>query len=70
MLIIIGATVFIGVVWEFIEFLAEVTLTTYLQDTLNVSYGFMGNLEDTITDLLMDILGATSLAGLFLQKNK
>lgn len=70
MLIIVGSTVFIGVVWEFVEFLAEAILTTYLQDMLNVSYGFMGNLEDTIVDLLMDILGAISLAGLFLRKNR
>ena len=70
MLIIVSATVFIGVVWEFLEFLAEVILTTYLQNILNVSYGFMGNLEDTIVDLLMDILGAITLAGLFLKKNR
>lgn len=57
LLIITGATIFIGVIWEFSEYIA----TYFLSDYLYSNYGIvccMGDLNDTINDLLMDIIGA------------
>lgn len=64
-LILISITVFIGVIWEFSEYLA----TNFFGDYLYYKYKViccMGNLDDTITDLLMDILGATTFVLVFL----
>jgi len=57
LLIITGATVFIGVIWEFSEYIATAFLSNYLYN----NYGIiccMGNLSDTVNDLTMDIIGA------------
>src|SRR3989338_6979065 len=66
MLIIVGATMLIGVVWEFTEYTAD----HIIKPPLRAAYGpkvpnFMGDLDDTISDLLLDTLGAMFLAGLF-----
>ncbi len=64
-LIIVSVTVFIGVVWEFSEYLA----TGFFGDYLYNKYGAvccMGNLDDTISDLLMDTLGASLFTAFFL----
>ena len=55
-LIITGATVFIGVIWEFSEYIATVLLSDYLYNHGIICC--MGNLNDTVNDLAMDILGA------------
>ena len=69
-LIIVGATVFIGVIWEFAEHLANQTLIEPAQKYLDVNAYFMGDLQDTVLDLLMDILGALTLCPfIFLSKN-
>lgn len=60
LLVIVGAAVFIGVVWEFAEYIANQTLTEPFYRWSGVRGYFMGDLQDTISDLLMDILGATS----------
>ena len=57
-LIIAGTTVFIGVIWEFAEFIANQTLIDFVYDKFRVRTYFMGDLNDTVLDLLMDILGA------------
>ena len=57
-LIILGATSFIGVTWEFAEYIANQTLTEPFYRYFQVHVYFMGDLNDTVNDLLMDILGA------------
>ena len=56
-LIVVGATVFIGVVWEFSEYIANQTLIEPLYRWFGIKGYFIGDLPDTINDLLMDILG-------------
>lgn len=65
-LIIIGATMFIGVVWEFAEYIANQTLVEPFYKYLEVRVYFMGDLNDTINDLTMDMLGAGLFAWLHL----
>ena len=57
-LIILGAVSFIGVTWEFAEYLASQTLIEPIYRIFGFRTYFIGNLDDTINDLLMDILGA------------
>lgn len=57
-LIIVGATLFIGVVWEFAEFIANQILIEPFYRWFGLRTYFMGDLKDTITDLLMDTLGS------------
>ncbi|MDP3696752.1 MAG: hypothetical protein Q8R55_01845 [Candidatus Taylorbacteria bacterium] len=57
-IIVVGATVFIGVVWEFAEFIANQTLIEPVYRWFGVRGYFMGDLQDTVNDLLMDITGA------------
>lgn len=57
-LIILGVVSFVGVTWEFVEYIANVVLSPIIYDLFAVKTYFMGNLNDTINDLLMDILGA------------
>ena len=63
-LIVVGAVTFIGVVWEFAEYLASQTLVEPLYKYFQIKAYFIGNLDDTINDLLMDILGALVFIGL------
>lgn len=64
-LIILGVVSFIGVTWEFAEYIANVVLSPIIYKLFAVKTYFMGDLSDTINDLLMDILGA-GLFGLIL----
>ncbi len=57
-LIILGAVSFIGVTWEFAEYIANQTLIEPFYKYFQLHVYFMGDLNDTINDLLMDILGA------------
>ena len=59
-LIIVGAVSFIGVVWEFAEYLAGQTLIEPIYEHFKIRAYFIGDLDDTINDLLMDIIGALS----------
>ena len=63
-LILVGAVSFIGVVWEFTEYLASQTLIEPMYKYLHIRAYFIGDLDDTINDLLMDILGALSFMSL------
>lgn len=57
-LIIIGAVSFIGIVWEFAEYLASQTLIESIYEQFKIRAYFIGDLDDTINDLLMDVVGA------------
>ena len=70
LLIIVGVTVFIGVAWEFAEYIANQTLIEPVYIYFKVHAYFMGDLDDTVSDLLMDILGATTLSLLHLRRRR
>ena len=57
-LIVLGVVSFMGIAWEFTEYLANTILSPLIYDQLAIKTYFMGDLDDTINDLLMDILGA------------
>lgn len=57
-LIIVGAVTFIGVIWEFGEYIANQTLVNPIYSMFHIKTYFMGDLDDTLNDLLMDIIGA------------
>lgn len=67
-LIIVGAVSFIGVVWEFAEYTAAQTLIKPLYNNFGFQVYFIGDLDDTIKDLLMDIIGAFSWLTIFRKK--
>lgn len=67
-LIIVGAVSLIGVTWEFAEYIANQTLTEPLYNNFGVRTYFIGDLDDTLNDLLMDILGALSWLAIFRKK--
>ncbi len=56
-LIIVGAVSFIGIVWEFAEYLSSQTLIEPLYNNFGIRAYFIGDLDDTINDLLMDVVG-------------
>lgn len=53
-----GATVLIGVLWEFAEYIANQTLINWTYQTFKIKVYFMGDLKDTMLDLSMDIIGS------------
>ncbi len=57
-LAIVGATTFIGVMWEFAEYTAAQTLIEPLYNNFGIRAYFIGDLDDTIKDLYMDVVGA------------
>ena len=57
-LIILGVVSFIGVTWEFAEYLAGQILIEPIYRNFGIRTYFIGDLNDTINDLLMDVLGA------------
>lgn len=63
-LVIVSTVTFIGVVWEFTEYIAGQTLIEPMYKYFQIKAYFIGNLDDTINDLLMDILGATAWLGI------
>ena len=67
-LIVVGAVSFIGIMWEFAEYLAALTLIEPLYDNFGFRAYFIGDLDDTINDLLMDILGALVWLAVFRKK--
>ena len=68
-LIIIGTVSFIGVVWEFAEYLASQILIEPIYSNFGIRAYFIGDLDDTINDLLLDILGAFSWLAIFRKRN-
>ena len=57
-LALVGVVSFIGVVWEFAEYIASLTLIEPIYNNFGIRTYFIGGLDDTMSDLLMDILGA------------
>lgn len=56
-LIIISMTVFFGVIWEFFEYLITQIFGDYLLKNFN-KICCIGNLDDTIEDLFIDLAGS------------
>lgn len=69
-LILAGTVTFIGVVWEFAEYLAAQTLIEPLYNNFGFRAYFIGDLDDTINDLLMDIMGTFSWLILITYRNR
>ena len=72
-LIVVSATILIGVTWE----LAEYDANHIIRPRLQAVYGynkvpdFQGDLDDTMKDILMDIFGGLIMAGFFVKvKNR
>ena len=55
--ILTGTTVFIGVIWEFSEYIANQTLIDFFYRQFHIRAYFMGDLDDTVKDLRNDALG-------------
>lgn len=66
-LILVGVTIFVGVVWEFAEYIANQTLTEPIYSNFKIHFYFIGDLDDTINDLAMDVLGALVFSTLWLK---
>ena len=71
-LILVGAVMFIGVVWEFFEYILNQTAREAFHNAFKVRLNFMGDMNDTMIDLLMDMLGGftVALVSLFLKKRR
>lgn len=67
LLILVGATVFIGVVWEFVEYIANQTLIEPFYRWFQIRAYFMGDLNDTVKDLLNDTMGGLISSLIFLK---
>lgn len=69
-LVVVGCAAFIGVVWEFCEYLANQILSDWIFQKWQFRTYFIGDLDDTLNDLLMDILGALALSFHFFGRSK
>lgn len=67
-LIAAALTLSIGVVWEFAEYVGYKTLTQPIYDNFKYRFYFMGDLDDTIQDLAMDLIGGLVFLTLYLPK--
>ena len=63
--IIISAVIFVGAMWEITEYVATKTLGNYLYENYRIIC-CIGNLDDTIGDLAIDITGAITFVSAFL----
>jgi uncharacterized membrane protein YjdF len=61
-LIIVGTTTLIGVVWEFSEYTANIVISPMIYKWFAVKTYFMGDLDDTVSDLLMDVFGSLAFS--------
>lgn len=57
-LMIVALTVAVGVFWEMAEYVGGKKLSQPIYDVFHYRVYFMGDLDDTIQDLVMDTLGA------------
>lgn len=62
LLTIVALTVAVGVFWEMAEYVGNKKLSQPIYDVFHYRVYFMGNLDDTIQDLVMDTLGAAAFA--------
>lgn len=60
LLLIVGVSLIVGVLWEFMEFAITNMAGTYFAERLHQEC-CIGSLADTLKDLIMDSLGATTL---------
>lgn len=67
-IIIAGATILVGVLWEFAEYIANQTLMELTYKYFGIRAYFMGDLNDTIADLLLDTLGSLAFIALSLKR--
>lgn len=67
-LLVIGASIFVGVFWEFAEYIANQTLIEPFQKWFGIKAYFMGDLNDTVVDLMMDTMGAITTCLFILRK--
>lgn len=63
-LIVVGATLFVGVTWEFAEYIANQILIEPFYRWFGIRAYFIGDLQDTINDLVMDMFGALAFMSL------
>lgn len=69
-LILVGSTIFIGVIWEFAEYMANQILIDPFYRWFHIRAYFMGDLNDTVKDLADDIIGAFTFSIIFLRPRK
>lgn len=67
--IIVSATIFVGAMWEITEYITTEMLSNYLYKTYQIVC-CIGNLNDTISDLAIDITGAITFVLSFLNPLK
>lgn len=67
--IVVSAVIFVGAMWEIAEYIATKTFGSYLYETYQVVC-CIGNLDDTIGDLAIDITGAITFVSVFLNPLK
>ncbi len=61
--VIVALTMAVGVTWEFAEYIGNKLLTEPIYQAYDFHFYFMGDLDDTVADLLMDALGAIIFVG-------
>ena len=67
--IIVSAVIFVGAMWEITEYISTEIFGNYLYETYRIIC-CIGNLDDTISDLALDITGAITLVSAFLNPLK
>lgn len=65
-LILVSTVAFMGAIWEFSEYIASLTLVNPIYNHFHIRTYFIGDLDDTLNDLLLDILGAILFTTTFL----
>ena len=70
LIIVVGVTTLIGVLWEFSEFIANQTLIYPLYHYYGFHGYFMGDLRDTVKDLALDTSGAIIYYSLHLLRHR
>ncbi len=63
--IVISAAIFVGAMWEITEYISTEIFGNYLYETYRIVC-CIGNLNDTISDLALDITGAITYVLVFL----
>ena len=69
-LVLVALTLSVGVFWEFSEYLANQTLTEPIYRHFHYHLYFMGDLDDTVQDLVMDTVGALAFVLLWFKQFK
>ena len=67
--IIVSAAIFVGAMWEITEYISTEIFGNYLYETYRIVC-CIGNLNDTIIDLALDLTGAITFVLAFRDPNK